>query len=317
MSSRSERGRALPFALAALLLALGAGAAAAAWHPGANASGERGGAAPGPSAATSDGSTAALRVCADPNNLPFSDRAGKGFENRIAELVAHDLHRPLEYTWWPQRRGFARHTLDAGACDVVIGLPVGYPFALETRPYYRSTYVFVTRRGRVRALHSLNDPRLHHLRIGLHFTGGRANPPAAHALARRGIVRNVVPYSIYGNYTDPNPPARLIDAVARGDVDVAIAWGPLAGYFARRESVPLVITPVSPSVDGPGTAFVFPIAMGVRRGNVALRDTLQHELDRRGAEIDRILNAYGIPRVGAPAAETAVAAASAGEPGRK
>src|SRR4051794_36669798 len=89
-----------------------------------------------------------LRVCADPNNLPFSNRRGEGFENAIAALLARDLGRTLAYAWWPQRRGFARNTLSAGACDVMVGVPSGYELAWTTRPYYRSTYVFVTRRDR-------------------------------------------------------------------------------------------------------------------------------------------------------------------------
>lgn len=240
-------------------------------------------------------SHAVLRVCADPNNLPFSNRAAEGFENRLAALLAQAMGARVQYTWWPQRRGFLRHTLDAKRCDVIMGIPPGYPGVLTTRPYYRSTYVFVTRADRHYALHSLNDAVLHHVRIGLQFTGGRANPPAEHALARRHIVRNIVAYSIYGDYAHPNPPARLVDAVARDDVDVAIAWGPLAGYFSRRESVPLRLTPVSPAVDGPGVSFVFDIAMGVAQGDTARRDALQRALDANQGQIGRLLREYGVP----------------------
>jgi quinoprotein dehydrogenase-associated probable ABC transporter substrate-binding protein len=238
---------------------------------------------------------AVLRVCADPNNLPFSSRAGEGFENHLAALLAQAMGVRVQYTWWPQRRGFLRHTLDAKRCDVIMGIPPGYPGVLTTRPYYRSTYVFVTRADRHYALHSLNDAVLHHVRIGLQFTGGRANPPAEHALARRHIVRNIVAYSIYGDYARPNPPARLIDAVARGDVDVAIAWGPLAGYFARREPVPLRITPVSPAVDGPGVSFVFDIALGVAQGDTARRNALQRALDAERGQVARLLQEYSVP----------------------
>src|SRR5258705_8891215 len=112
-----------------------------------------------------------LRVCADPNNLPFSNRAGQGFENRIAELVARELHASLRYAWWPQRRGFVRQTLDAGRCDLVIGIPAGDDHVLATRPYYASTYVFLSRRSAGPPIASLDDPRLRRLRIGLHFIG--------------------------------------------------------------------------------------------------------------------------------------------------
>ena len=239
----------------------------------------------------------ALRVCADPNNLPFSNRAGAGFENKIAELVARDLGDSLAYTWWPQRRAWVRNTLNANTCDVAIGVPATFGQLLTTRPYYRSTYVFVSRADRNYRLASLDDPRLRRLRIGLHFIGtDYDNPPPAHALGDRGIVRNIVAFSIYGNYAKPNPPAALIEAVARGNVDVAVAWGPLAGYFAKRSPVPLAITPVEPSTDRrTGSVFAFPISMGVRKGDTALRDKLQHVLDRDGGRIHAILAEYGVP----------------------
>lgn len=241
----------------------------------------------------------ALRVCADPNNMPFSDSAGHGFENRIASLVARDLHEPVAYTWWAQRRGFVRNTLGAQRCDVVIGIIAGDEQLSTTTPYYRSTYVFVTRRSSNLHLASMNDPRLRRVRIGIHVIGDDYNslPPGV-ALAGRGIVRNVVGYSIYGNYAEPNPPAALIEGVERGDVDVAVAWGPLAGYFAKHSPVPLVVAPIEPSMDArTGTVFTFPIAIGVRKGNEALRDVLQRVIDRDGARIHAILNEYGVPMV--------------------
>lgn len=242
-----------------------------------------------------------LRVCADPNNLPFSNRHEQGFENKIAALLAHSLGEPLVYAWWPERRGFVGHTVDAGICDVVIGVPAGYPQLLTTRPYYRSTYVFVSRADRALHLRSLDDARLHQLRIGLHFTGGRSNPPPADALARRGVITNIVAYSIYGDYRTPNPPARLIDAVAAGDVDVAIVWGPLAGYFSTREPVSLDVVPVSPAVDlfagAAPTPFTFEIALGVRHGDIRRRDRIQRALDREAPAIQRILGDYHVPLV--------------------
>jgi quinoprotein dehydrogenase-associated probable ABC transporter substrate-binding protein len=242
-----------------------------------------------------------LRVCADPNNMPFSNRAGAGFENRIAELIARDLGARVTYAWWPQRRGWVRNTLRAGKCDVAIGVPSGYELVETTRPYYRSTYVFVSRADRHLALGSLDDPRLRGWRIGLHFIGDDySNPPPAHALGARGIVRNVVGYSIYGDYREPSPPARLIDAVAKGEVDLAIAWGPLAGYFAKHEPVPLAVAPVRPMRDArSGMVFAFPIALGVRKGDTARRDTLQRVLDRERPAIARILAEYGVPVVSA------------------
>jgi mxaJ protein len=240
-----------------------------------------------------------LRVCADPNNLPFSNQAGEGFENALARLVARDLHRSVQYTWWPQRRGFIRNTLGAGSCDVVMGVPSSFERVLATRPYYRSAYVFVSRRQDHLHLTSLDDPRLRRLRLGLHVIGDDYNNvPPAEALASRGIVGNITGYSIYGDYSTPNPPRVLIDAVARGDIDVAIAWGPLAGFFARRQPTPLELVPVSPQVDLPLLPMVFDIAMGVRRGDTALHDALDAVIVRRRHEIRALLARYGVPIVG-------------------
>jgi mxaJ protein len=239
-----------------------------------------------------------LRVCADPNNLPFSNERQQGFENRIAELVARDLGVKLSYVWWAQRRGFVRNTINQNQCDLIIGVPSSFERTRPTIPYYRSTYVFVTRRDRHLRIASFDDPQLRRLRVGVTLIGDDGiNSPPAHALANRGIIKNVKGYSVYADYRQPNPPARIIDAVANGDVDVAVAWGPLAGYFADREGVPLDIRPVSPQIDLPFLPFVYDISMGVRRGNDALRQQLNTIIERRRSDIDRILSDYGVPRV--------------------
>jgi mxaJ protein len=237
-------------------------------------------------------------VCSDPNNLPFSNERREGFENRIAELIARDLQATLHYTWWAQRRGFVRNTLREGRCDLIIGVPAGYDPVLTTKPYYRSTYVFVWRRERQLTLNSFDDPRLRSLRIGVHLMGDDgANAPPAHALARRGIINNVVGYTIYGDYTEANPPARVLDALAAGAIDVAVVWGPLAGYFASREPAPLEFVPVVPAAEAPGLRFQFAIAMGVRKGETALRDELNQVIERRRGEIQKILDDYGVPQI--------------------
>ena len=250
------------------------------------------------------GRTPILRICADPNNLPFSNEHGEGFENRLAQLVARDLRMKVEYTWWAQRRGFFRNTLNAGLCDVVQGVPTGFERTLTTKPYYRSTYALVYRKDAGYALHSLDDPKLRELRIGLHFIGDDySNPPPAEALARRGIVRNVVGYSIYGDYREPNPPARLIEAVAKREVDAAIAWGPLAGYFAKRQPVELAVVPL-PTPGGAETQpFEFSISMGVRKDSELLRSKLNAILERRREEVADLLKAYGVPLADMPAGQ--------------
>jgi mxaJ protein len=244
-------------------------------------------------------SGAILRVCADPNNLPFSNIHGEGFENAIAELLAHDLGRKVAYTWWPWRRGFIRNTLRAEHCDVVIGVPSRFELAATTSPYYRSSYVFVTRRDRKLALTSFDDAQLRQLRIGLHAIGDDyTNVPPAQALAARGIVNNIVAYSIYGDYSLSDPPRRLIDAVADGDIDVAIAWGPLAGYFASRESVPLALSPIDPTTTPPRIPMAFDISMGTRRDDQTLHQEIEIFLVHRRADIERVLLDYGVPLVG-------------------
>jgi mxaJ protein len=179
-----------------------------------------------------------------------------------------------------------------------MGVPSGLQRTETTRPYYRSTYVFVTPRRRHLRIASLDDPSLRTLRIGVQMIGDDfANSPPAHALSARGIVRNIVGYSVIGDYSQPNPPARIVEAVARGDIDVALVWGPLAGYFGTRQPVPLDLTPVSPQFDTPSLPFVFDISMAVRRGDTAGRQALDRFIVRHRAGIDRLLQAYGVPRV--------------------
>jgi mxaJ protein len=240
---------------------------------------------------------APLRVCSDPNNLPFSNRDGQGFENRIADLLARDLGSTVEYRWWAQRRGFLRNTLNAGLCDVVIGYPAAAGPVLTTKPYYRSSYVFVTRSARHLRISSFNDPVLRRLRIGVQLIGDDgANSPPAHALSRRGIIRNLIGFSVYGDYRTNSPPSTIVAAVAHGDVDVAAVWGPLAGYFAHLQSEPLDVVPVSPASDA-NLPQVFDISMAVRRDDDARRQQLDGFIARHRADIDRVLAEYRVPRV--------------------
>jgi mxaJ protein len=239
-----------------------------------------------------------LRVCSDPNNLPFSNQREEGFENRIAEILAEELDARLTYTWWAQRRGFVRNTLGAGTCDLVMGVPSSFELALPTRPYYRSTYVFVTRRGSGVVVRSFDDPALREVRVGVHLIGDDySNTPPAHALGARGISRNVRGYMIYGDYGQENPPARILDALVADEIDVAVVWGPLAGYFAPRLGAELEIVPVSPEIDVPFLPMVFDISMGARREDSVFVRQVEEVLDRRRADVDSILAAYGVPRL--------------------
>lgn len=257
--------------------------------------------------AASAAETNALRVCADPNNLPFSNRAGEGFENKLAELVAHKLGRTVSYTWWAQRRGFIRHTLKARDCDVVMGVPTHYDLVETTQPYYRSTYVFVSKADRKLGITSLRDPRLRGLKIGVHLIGDDGtNTPPAHALGREGITTNVVGFMIYGDYRQPNPPARLIEAVEKGDIDVAAAWGPLAGYEAKQSPVPLTVSAIADGDRFAPLRFQFDIAMGVRHGDHELRQQLDAVIAADKPEIDSLLQSYGVPLVKAGATAAAV-----------
>ena len=245
-----------------------------------------------------------LRVCADPNNLPFSNAALEGFENKIVELLAQDLGATVSYTWWAQRRGFVRNTLKSGLCDLVPGIAAGVESLRTTAPYYRSTYVFVTREDGP-TVSSFDDPVLRDVTIGVQLVGDDGfNTPPAHALSRRGMVENVRGYPLYGDYSRPNPPARIVDAVASGEVAVAVVWGPLAGYFAKREGAALRLTPVQPQFDGPRLPMVFDISMGVRKEDEALRQEIDDALQRRRSEIAAILAEYGVPRADAGLVQT-------------
>ena len=240
----------------------------------------------------------AFRVCADPENMPFSNQKQEGFENKIADLVAKELGEPTRYIWWGQRRGFIRNTMNAtleeGRCDVVIAVPKEYDLVRTTKPYFRSTYVFVYPRDKGPKITSLDDPILKKVKIGVHLLGNDyENPPPVHELSKRGVVGNLVGFTTF--YSAENPPSAIIDAVAGGKVDVAIVWGPAAGYYVQRQRVPLVMVPV-PSAPG-DLPFAFDMSMGVKPGNTALLTTLEKVLDSRRADIMKILKEYNVPLV--------------------
>lgn len=236
-----------------------------------------------------------LRVCSDPNNLPFSNRAGHGFENRIADLIAHDLGDTVAYTYALQNDKFIKHTLKANKCDVLMGVSAGIDEIDTTQPYYASTYVFVSRKHDGLGISSLTDPRLRSLKIGVHLIGDDSTPPTM-ALGEEGIVNNVHGYMIQKDFDKPNPPARLIEAVEKKDVDVAAVWGPLGGYFAKESPVPLSVTPMTGTARFAPLQFQFAVAMGVRKGD-PLRQKLDAVIARERTAIRNILVSYGVPLV--------------------
>jgi len=237
-----------------------------------------------------------LRVCADPANLPFSNMRHQGFENQLAEWIAHDLNRKLEFVWWPQRARFMEKRLKAGSCDIVMGIPANFDLMTPTEPYYRSTYVFVSRRDRHLDLHTLHDDALRPLRIGLHLIGDEAEyVPPARELVANGMLKNIVGYSLYGKPLSENPAAELIDAVAKKDVDVAVAWGPTAAYFASKSDVPLTVSPICQTTAKTFFPVQFDMSMGVKKGDAELLQEVNRTLQNRKNQIEALLKTYSVP----------------------
>ena len=235
-----------------------------------------------------------IRVCADPDNMPLSNQKGEGFEQKLAELIAKEWNAKVEYAWWPVRRGFFARALNGRYCDLAVEAPPALDIASVTKPYFRSGYVFVTRKDSGLDIKSLADPRLKKLRIGVNLLNSDAeNTPPAMALSKYGVVGNLKGYSTF--YTDTERPEDIVNDVAKKDIDVAIVWGPLAGYFAKQSPVPLSLQPLAERDSLSDLPFRFDIGMAVRRKDRALRDSLQKVLDRKGPEIQAILKEYGVP----------------------
>ena len=232
--------------------------------------------------------TKELRVCGDPDNLPFSNKNREGFENKIAEVIAKEVGAALTYYWWPHTRGLIRNTLRAGQCDVLISVPQGWEPVLWTRPYYRSGYVIVYPKAKGHKITSLDDPVLKQLKIGVYV-----NSPPAEALAEKGIVKNMIGYNPLDYQQDR--PGKIIEDLIAGEIDVAVVWGPVAGYAVKKlNASSLELIPLQDGKD-PGTPFTFEFSMGVREGNKALKAQLEEALSKRQAEIQKILEDYGVP----------------------
>jgi mxaJ protein len=231
-----------------------------------------------------------LMVCADPDNLPFSREDGSGFENRIAELIANDIGARLVYRWQPLRRGVVRKTLEAGICDMLAGVPADPAGVATTSAYYRSSYALVTRKDWGQPVSSFDDERMRTSRIGVPLVGadGAAVPPAL-ALARHGIISNVTGFPVYGAVSVAQ---RMVDALADGRIDVAVLWGPQAGFYAQRAQVPVVVSLAPADTSGPET---FSIAIAVRADESGLRDEIDASLRRQRERIDAVLATFGVP----------------------
>ena len=231
----------------------------------------------------------ALRVCADPANMPFSNDKNEGFENKIAEIVAAELKVQVEYTWFPQATGFIRQTLFAKRCDVVIGYAQGDELVLNTNHYYRSTYALLYRAGTgLDGVVSLADPRLKDRRIGV-----IAGTPPSSIMAQLGLIQRAKPYPLMVDRRHDSPGERMINDIRSGDIDAGVLWGPIAGYFAAKGGDKLLVVPLLKETGTPRMAYR--ITFGLRN----LEDDWKHQLNaviaKRQSDIDALLLQFGVP----------------------
>lgn len=249
----------------------------------------------GPAAAQTEAfdlvSKTQFRVCADPANMPFSNKDGQGFENKLAELFAEKLGRELTYTWFPQATGFVRQTLRAGKCDVIMGYAQGHELVLNTNHYYVSSYVLITPPGSdLMDVDALSDPRLQGRRLGV----VAGSPPATH-LARNGLIGKSRPYPLMVDRRHESPAERMIEDLAAGEIDAAILWGPIGGWFAKELGADVHIVPLLREETAP--RMFFRVTLGIRQGELAWKRELNSLIRRNQAEIDMILASYGVPIV--------------------
>jgi quinoprotein dehydrogenase-associated probable ABC transporter substrate-binding protein len=230
-----------------------------------------------------------LRVCADPRNLPFSNETGEGFENKIAALFAQKLGKTLTYEYYPGTTGFVRNTLNAHRCDVIMGMPQGDDIVQVTNPYYRTAYAIVSKQGEgLETVDSLEDPRLQARRIGI-----VAGTPPATNLAVNGLLGNIKSYPLVVDTRVDSPASAMIEDLAKDRIDVAILWGPIAGYLAKRSQIPLKVNALVKETSGP--RMVYRIGMGVRHSDQDWKRVLNKLIAENQVEITRILASYGIP----------------------
>jgi mxaJ protein len=238
-----------------------------------------------------------LKVCGDPNNLPFSNEKLQGIENKIADVIAKDMGLTVAYTWWPHQRGVVKRALNTLRCDVMLGIPKGYDPVLWTKPYYRTGYVLVVRKDRGLKIRSLDDPQLKKLKIGV-----QVNTPPHDALGQRGIADNVVGYQLMfdSNTHAEDYPGKVVEDLIAGQLDVALVWGPIAGYFAKKKAAPIEIVVLEGKPDSV-ERFAFDISMGVSKKDTELKAKLEASIARKHDEITHILEDFGVPLL--PASE--------------
>jgi quinoprotein dehydrogenase-associated probable ABC transporter substrate-binding protein len=230
----------------------------------------------------------ALKVCADPSNLPFSNDKQQGFENKIADVIGTALGLKVEYTWFPQVIGFVRNTLQAHRCDLVMGTVAGDDIMQTTNPYYFTTYVMVYRSDKGLAFDGLQDPRLAGLRLGV----VSATPPSD-LLVRHDLMAHAKPYQLTVDTRAESPTHQMVQDVVDGTIDVGFLWGPIAGYYRKHDELPLTLVPLK---DEPGAARMkYHIAMGVRANEPEWRRKINAVILKQQAQITAILRDYGVP----------------------
>jgi quinoprotein dehydrogenase-associated probable ABC transporter substrate-binding protein len=229
-----------------------------------------------------------LKVCADPNNLPFSDEGKDGFENKIAELIGAELGLKVDYVWFPQVIGFVRNTLRAHLCDLVMGTVAGDEVMQTTNPYYFTTYAMLYRSDRGFRIESLQDPQLAGLRLGV-----VAGTPPADLLARYDLMSHTKPYALTVDTRAASPTHEMVQDVVDGTIDLGFLWGPIAGYYRKRDGLPLTLVPLKSE---PGAARMeYHIAMGVRANEPEWRRRLNAAILKRQEDITAVLRDYGVP----------------------
>ncbi len=230
-----------------------------------------------------------FRACADPRNLPFSNEAGEGFENKIAELFAKKLGKGLAYTFYPGATGFVRNTLNAQRCDVMLGVAVGDDIVQPTNPYYRTAYsAAYAKSGPLAGLETLTDARLKSAKIGV-----VAGTPPVNYLAANGLLGQIKSYALMVDTRYDSPTAQMMDDLDHGVIDVALVWGPIGGYYAGKTKTELSLAPLVKETGGPKMAYR--IAMGVRHSDQNWKRDLNKLIQQNRAEIDAILRSYRVP----------------------